>query len=92
MNEYKKSSKEPKEELREGRDYIIKDGLRIDAKEFDPRYKDIIKRVEEEAEEGVVRKDLFWFDIWHNEKEILKKKYGMDWRSIAELNPEITFD
>lgn len=29
---------------------------------------------------------------WANKKRILKEKYGIDWKSPAELNPHICFD
>lgn len=30
--------------------------------------------------------------IWREKKRILKEKYGIDWRSPAELNPRVRFD
>jgi hypothetical protein len=78
--------------FKEGIDYVVRDGLRVDAKEFDPRFKNIMKKADEDAEMGVVRRDLFWFDIWRNKKRILKDRYRLQWRSLAELNPNVSFD
>ena len=80
------------EGLQEGRDYVVVDGLRIDAKEFDPEYKCILDKVEVEVEKEVVSVDLFWFDIWWGKKKLLKERHGIVWRSLAELNPHISFD
>jgi len=30
--------------------------------------------------------------IWHRQKEILKSKYGIDWKSPSEMNSDILFD
>lgn len=30
--------------------------------------------------------------IWEYKKELLKMKYNIDWKSPAELNPEVIFD
>ncbi len=78
--------------MKEGVDFVIINGIRKDAKEFDPNYKDIINKVESEAQAKVHCVDLFWFDIWKLMKKELKEKYGITWRSLAELNPEHTFD
>lgn len=34
----------------------------------------------------------FCHEYWWTKKSILKEKYNIDWRSPAELNPNILFD
>ena len=31
------------------------------------------------------------YTIWYHKKRILKEKYGINWRSPAEMNPHIDF-
>jgi hypothetical protein len=31
-------------------------------------------------------------DLWRAQKRILKEKHGIDWRTPAEMNPDIIFD
>jgi hypothetical protein len=69
-----------------------------DPKERDPRYRHIIKVAEQEAEEEVAREygnKMFLGKchmVWGIQKEILKNKYGIDWKDPAEMNPDIMFD
>ena len=79
------------DKLIEGVDFVLVDGIRKDPKEFDPKYRGIITKVENEASK-FFHNDMFWFDIWAYMKKKLKEKYDIDWRSLAELNPEHTFD
>lgn len=89
---------------REGIDYYEdSEGFRIDVKESDPRYRDIIKKADKEAEE-VLRKEWganyeksskqlgYCYSIWGEKQKILKEKYNIDWKTPAEMNPDILFD
>jgi hypothetical protein len=80
------------DKLIEGVDFVLVNGVRKDAKEFSPKYRDIIKKVKREAYSKVSPHDQFWLYMWEFMKKQLKEKYDIDWRSMAELNPEHTFD
>lgn len=70
---------------------------RCDPQEGDPQLRAIIKAAEKEAEEslrkeGVGRHLGYCHRLWGRQKQILKEKYGIDWRSPAEMNPDIMYD
>lgn len=78
---------------------ITRGGLKYDAIEEDPQYKEIIKKAEEEAENNI--SNLSWpkkgqmgycHAFWQEKKRVLKEKYTIDWKSPAELNPHVLFD
>ncbi len=68
---------------------------KVDAKEYDPKYKKIIKeaeiaaasKMEEKKVSGLGSIHLFW--IW--KKEYLQQK-GVDWKSPVDLNPGTSYD
>lgn len=71
------------------------DKIRRDAVELDPHNAgefDIIDAEVEEALKYAGRGMGFIHTFWATKKQILKEKYGIDWRSPAELNPEWFFD
>ena len=80
------------ENLKEGVDFVWDKGRRIDAKQVDLKYKDIIRKVEADAFQKVEKADLFWYVMWKMMKKELKEKHGIDWRSVRELNPGMIFD
>ena len=62
-----------------------------------PRKKLLVKLAELEAQEqlrasGIPRTLGYCHALWAAQREILKEKYGIDWRSPAEMNPNIIFD
>ncbi len=68
--------------------------------ESDPRYAEILAEAEAEAE-AEAQRELRQMGIdglgachyrWGVKKRFLKKKYGIDWKSPAELNPGVCFD
>jgi len=76
-----------------------RDGFKYDPKERNQRYRSIIKKAEEEAEELVskkypnIRKMMGGCHaIWGEQKRILKEKYDIDWKTPKELNPLVLFD
>jgi hypothetical protein len=89
------------EEAKEGVDYFIdKDGMRCDIKERDPKFRSIIKKADKEAEENLSKENggklPEWLgtchSIWGEQKRILKEKYNIDWKTPAEMNPDVQFD
>lgn len=67
---------------------------------FDPientyEYKIIEKELEELIQKkiGSERRRFGYCHLyWATKKKILKEKYGIDWKSPAELNPRVKFD
>ena len=58
-------------------------------------YKSIEAEVEEKLKEKL--KDIpeclgYCHMYWATKKELLKKEYGIDWKSPAEMNPHALFD
>ena len=62
--------------------------------ENDPKYKEILTRVEKDIEQelGDYRPLGYCHLFWSMKKQILKEKYGIDWKSPAELNPTTEYD
>ena len=82
-----------KEDFKEGVDFVYDPrygkSIRLDVKEFDPKYKDIIERAFFEAEDELVSWDWPELDVPKLQKKILKERYGIDYRTFHELNPDI---
>ena len=74
---------------------LLKD---YDPQENDPREKDLIRRAGKEA--GRKLRFKFFFRrrmggvhiFWDLKKKILREKYGIDWKTPAERNPEVKYD
>ncbi|MGB5636858.1 MAG: hypothetical protein WBM44_28925 [Waterburya sp.] len=63
--------------------------------ENDPQFKEILAQADAEAEKNVKdhpRSMGFCHLFWSTKKDILRYKYGIDWKSPAEMNPDIRFD
>src|SRR5713226_3578654 len=70
-------------------------GEKFDPQESDLRLRNVFAAADREAERGVanVRRDeRFIFHFWSIKKRILRRKYGIDWKTPAELNPSIVYD
>jgi len=70
-------------------------GMRHDPQEDDPKLKKIFAETEAEVDRNLANhpKGLgFCHTRWAEMKRILKEKYGIDWKSPAEMNPGICFD
>ncbi len=69
-------------------------GLKYDPIEDTPEFLKIEDELEAliEAKIGKNRFLGFCFFYWSAKKEILKEKYGIDWKSPSELNPHVMFD
>ena len=91
-----KKSDECKEELMEGVDFVyvpcVDGRIKYDAKEYDPKYRDILDKAFHEADQNLKSWGLWHWDVARLQKKILKEKYGITWRHIYELNPEMVFD
>jgi hypothetical protein len=100
MPELKPGDWEPQENAKEGVDYfVVKDGIRRDIKEQDPKLKKLIELAGQEAEKilkesspGCDKWLGYCHSVWGEQQRILKEKYGIDWKTPAELNPDICFD
>jgi len=69
--------------------------IRHDAKEYDPKYSQAIKEVEDRARTEMKKRGIQGLGsvkfFWRRVQEELKAK-GIDWRSPAELNPNANFE
>jgi hypothetical protein len=69
--------------------------IRHDPIEDDPHLRPIFRAADKEAHDA-------WKDVpqhlgtihgyWGTKKRILRDKYGIEWRTPAELNPKVAFD
>jgi len=71
--------------------------LKHDPKEDDPKYRDIIKQAEKEADEIIDRECPGaslgrCHAVWAEQKRILKEKHGIDWKTPREMNRYACFD
>ena len=68
---------------------------KCDAKEYDPKYQDAIREVNQKVSEEMERKNIKGLGSCHTFWE-LKKKYlkakGIDWKLPTELNPGTFYD
>lgn len=57
----------------------------------------LIRKAEREAKEILEKQGIkggmgYCHMVWGLKKEILKNKYGIDWKSPSEMNPHINYD
>lgn len=69
-------------------------GLKYDPVEDTPEYLAIKDELEALIEQkiGKRRHMGFCYIYWSTKRQLLKEKYGIDWRSPSELNPSVYFD
>jgi Kunitz/Bovine pancreatic trypsin inhibitor domain len=72
-------------------------GLNYDPMEDDPRYAGIFKTIDAEVKESLAADPRYGrrgsvHIYWDTKQRLLKQKYGIDWRSPGELNPQVIFD
>jgi hypothetical protein len=62
--------------------------------ENDPKYKEIIRQVDEEvkAELGESHPMGYCHMFWGLKKKLLLERYGISWKSPADMNPNIEYD
>lgn len=71
------------------------DILKVDPIEYTWKWEDIYYSLEDELEEQldkVPRGMGFCFHYWRAKKALLKKKYNIDWKTPAMMNPNVLFD
>ena len=71
------------------------EGLCHDIQERDPKLKKVFKEAEQEALEVLSKrldmrgyKKEYRLAFWNEKKRILKEKYNIDWKTLAEMNPD----
>ncbi len=72
-------------------------GLYYDPVEDDPRYAEVFTKIDDEVKQALAndpKKGSMGFVhlVWQTKQRILKYKYTIDWRTPAELNPNVRFD
>jgi hypothetical protein len=72
-------------------------GLDYDPVEDDPRYAEVFARIDAEVDAALADHPQrgamgFCHVVWGTKKRLLKNKYGIDWRSPDEMNPQVIFD
>ena len=70
-------------------------GRKKDPIEYTTEWEDIYYDVEDELDKRFANAPKgrgFCFHYWNAKKELLKDKYGIDWRSPSQMNPRIKFD
>ena len=68
--------------------------LKYDKIEDTPKYKSIIERVENEVADSIIKVPMemdFYCYIYFDIKKDILKKYGIDWNSPADMNPDFEF-
>lgn len=71
--------------------------LYYDRVELTDEYRAVIRKVEREVRRLLRRDPMrhqmgFCFIYWDTKQKILREKYGIIWRTPAEMNPEVRFD
>ncbi|MDE6410553.1 MAG: hypothetical protein K2K81_09990 [Muribaculaceae bacterium] len=69
--------------------------LRRDPVEYTDKWEEIIYDAEEELDRRFAnhRKGMgFCFMYWNAKQDLLKEKYGIEWRSPSQMNPRVMFD
>jgi hypothetical protein len=73
-------------------------GFRSDPQERDPRVSPFIEAAAIDAEcelraEGADEHQLGYCHLlWERQRTILRERYGIDWRTPAQMNPDVFFD
>jgi hypothetical protein len=70
-------------------------GQHFDPQESDPKLAEVFAAADRKAERkvGNVKRDKhFIFKFWREKKKILKREYGIAWKTPAELSPTVAFD
>ncbi|MBP9867136.1 MAG: hypothetical protein KBC41_03625 [Candidatus Pacebacteria bacterium] len=70
---------------------------KIDPKERDPILGKIIRQAHKEAVVQLLEEKFpeglgYCHVLWGRQQQILKEKYGVDWKSPSDMNPEIMYD
>lgn len=77
-------------------DQIREEGhLRHDPVEWTARYEEVVDEVDRLVDEALAdmpRGMGFCHAVWHTRAEILRERFGIEWRSPAVMNPRVMFD
>ena len=72
---------------------MLKHDLLEDKEEYKKIFETIDDEVEKILESRGVKKSLGYTNIFDRTKKILlKEKYSIDWKTLAEMNPDIKID
>ena len=71
--------------------------MKHDPQKRDAKRKKLIETAETEAEysmeqDSTIQTEGACHTLWGRQKQILKERYGIKWRSPAEMNPDVMFD
>lgn len=69
--------------------------LKVDPVEYTYRWERIYYDVEDRLKKrfaGAPRHMGFCFKLWSTKQDLLKKEYGIEWRSPSQMNPRVIFD
>jgi hypothetical protein len=69
-------------------------GEKFDPQEYEPKLRVAFAAADAAAERcvgNVKRDDTFIFHFWSAKKEILREQYKINWKTPAELNPQIAY-
>ena len=71
--------------------------MKYDPQETDPKKEKLIEAAETEAkysmeQDGTIKLDGACHILWGRQQKILSEKYGIKWRSPADMNPDVMFD
>src|SRR5438067_2189468 len=69
-------------------------GEKFDPQESDPKLREVFAAADAAAKRRVAnvkRDEKFIFHFWSAKKDVLRHKYGIDWKSPAELNPQMAY-
>jgi hypothetical protein len=70
---------------------------RHDPIEDDPKYASIFRSIDDETTAALEKKQIYpslgyCHTFWVTKQKLLRKKYGLDWKSPSELNPATCYD
>ena len=71
--------------------------MKYDPQERDPKKRALIKAAETEAEYSMEQDRTIELEgschiLWERQQDILREKYGIKWRTPADMNPDVMFD
>src|SRR5262245_50682440 len=75
----------------------ISNDIKLDPIEDNPAVRPFLQLADQEADQELAERGVSpgfgtCHYFWQTKKRILKEKYGIDWRTPAEMNPNVYFD
>lgn len=80
---------------RKAREPLYDRSERLDPIEFDPAYKSIFRLVNMEAahQTKFYKGQMGYCHLfWGTKQDILRRKYGIEWKTPAQMNPDTLYD